>query len=261
MAPDSQDLSKLHVDRDVLDQYEGPIPRHVGVIMDGNGRWAQQRGMPRIKGHHEGANAVRRLVESCRYLGVEVLTLYAFSSQNWDRPMDEVSGLMTLFDVYIKRERDRLIANGVQMKCIGDRSTLGDKLQGAIAKLEADTAPNAKMTLQVAVSYGGREEIVRAVQRLGEEVKAGTLEPADISQADIERNLYTGDVPDPDLVVRTSGEMRISNFLLWQIAYAELYVTDVLWPDFDEVHFVEALRAFGGRERRFGKTTAQITQT
>jgi undecaprenyl diphosphate synthase len=190
---------------------------------------------------------------------VEVLTLYAFSSQNWGRPEDEVKGLMTLFDVYIKRERDRLIANGVQMKAIGDRSKLGERLRKAIATLEADTAPNAKMTLQVAVSYGGREEIVRAVRRLGEEIEAGTLAAADIDERDIERNLYTGEVPDPDLVIRTSGEMRISNFLLWQIAYAELYVTDVLWPDFDEVHFVESLRAFTSRERRYGKTSTQLS--
>lgn len=259
MTTDKENLSQLHVDRDVLNGYDGPIPRHVGVIMDGNGRWAQNRGLPRIKGHHEGANAVRRLVESCRYLGVEVLTLYAFSSQNWGRPEDEVKGLMTLFDVYIKRERDRLIANGVQMKAIGDRTKLGERLQKAISKLETDTAPNAKMTLQVAVSYGGREEIVRAVQRLGEEIEAGKLAAKDIDESDIERNLYTGEVPDPDLVIRTSGEMRISNFLLWQIAYAELYVTDVLWPDFDEVHFVEALRSFTSRERRYGKTSAQTS--
>lgn len=259
MTTQDDNLSQLHVDRDVLDGYDGPIPRHVGVIMDGNGRWAQNRGLPRIKGHHEGANAVRRMVESCRYLGVEVLTLYAFSSQNWGRPEDEVKGLMTLFDVYIKRERDRLITNAVQMKAIGDRTKLGDRLQQAIAKLEADTAPNAKMTLQVAVSYGGREEIVRAVRRLGEEIEAGTLAAKDIDERDIERNLYTGEVPDPDLVIRTSGEMRISNFLLWQIAYAELYVTDVLWPDFDEVHFVEALRSFTSRERRYGKTSAQMS--
>ncbi len=259
MTTQDDNLSQLHVDRDVLDGYDGPVPRHVGVIMDGNGRWAQNHGLPRIKGHHEGANAVRRMVESCRYLGVEVLTLYAFSSQNWGRPEDEVKGLMTLFDVYIKRERDRLIANGVQMKAIGDRSKLGERLQQAIAKLEADTAPNAKMTLQVAVSYGGREEIVRAVRRLGAEIEAGKLSAKDIDEHDIERNLYTGEVPDPDLVIRTSGEMRISNFLLWQIAYAELYVTDVLWPDFDEVHFVEALRSFTSRERRYGKTSAQMS--
>lgn len=250
-------LVDLTVDEDVLAGYEGPIPRHIGVIMDGNGRWAQNRGMTRIRGHHEGANAVRRIVESCRYLGVEVLTLYAFSSQNWGRPEDEVTGLMTLFDLYIKKERKRLIENEIRLRTIGDVARLSDRLQEAIAKLEAASQMNTKMTLQVAVSYGGREEIIQAVRRIAAQVEEGELRAEDITEAHLEEHLYTDCLPDPDLVIRTSGEMRISNFLLWQIAYSELYVTDVLWPDFDEVHFVAALRDFAARQRRFGLTGEQ----
>jgi undecaprenyl diphosphate synthase len=247
----------LHVDEAVLKSYTGPIPRHVAVIMDGNGRWAEGRGMPRIKGHHEGANAVRRVVESCRYLGVGVLTLYAFSSQNWGRPVDEVTGLMTLFDIYIKRERKRLIENGVAMRMIGDRTRLSPRLQEAIGNLEDATSHNSNLILQVAVSYGGREEILHATRCIAEEVRAGALEPAAITEADFVKHLYTSAVPDPDLLIRTSGEMRISNFLLWQIAYSEIVVTDALWPDFDEKHFVAALDSFGSRQRRYGLTGAQ----
>ncbi len=247
----------LTVDESILAAYDGPVPRHVAVIMDGNGRWANQRGMRRIRGHHEGANAVRRTVESCRYLGVEALTLYAFSSQNWSRPIDEVTGLMTLFDLYIKKERKRLLNNGIALRVIGDRSKLSDKLRAAVEKLEEESAHNTGMVLQVAVSYGGREEIVQSVQRIAEQVAAGQLEPAEITADHIESNLYTSGIPDPDLVLRTSGELRVSNFLLWQIAYSELFVTDVLWPDFAEPHLLEAFQSFGDRERRFGLTGEQ----
>jgi undecaprenyl diphosphate synthase len=255
---DRQNLD-LTVDETLLAAYDGPVPRHVAVIMDGNGRWANQRGMRRIRGHHEGANAVRRTVESCRYLGVEALTLYAFSSQNWSRPLDEVSGLMTLFDLYIKKERKRLLNNGIALRVIGDRSKLSDKLQRAVAKLEDESAHNTGMTLQVAVSYGGREEIVRACQQLAEDVSAGRLEPAEITAEHVESYLYTRGLPDPDLVIRTSGELRVSNFLLWQIAYSELFVTDVLWPDFAEADLLRAFESFGGRERRFGLTGEQAS--
>lgn len=248
----------LTVDEKMLETYDGLVPGHVAVIMDGNGRWANQRGMRRIRGHHEGANAVRRTVESCRYLGVDVLTLYAFSSQNWSRPLDEVSGLMTLFDLYIRKERKRLLNNGISLRVIGDRSRLSDKLCAAVEKLEAESAHNDGMVLQVAVSYGGREELVRAVQKIAEDVEKGILEPSEVTAEQIEKSLYTQGLPDPDLVIRTSGEMRLSNFLLWQIAYSELFVTDVLWPDFAEPHLLEAFRCFGDRERRFGKTAAQI---
>lgn len=201
---------------------------------------------------------MRRIVESCRYLGVEVLTLYAFSSQNWGRPEDEVSGLMTLFDFYIKRERKRLVENGIQMKTIGDAERLSPKLRAAIADLEDATSHNSDMVLQVAVSYGGREEIIHAVRRIAKDVEAGQLAAEDITEKHLEEYLYTDKLPDPDLIIRTSGEMRISNFLLWQIAYSELYVTDILWPDFDEVHFVAALRDFASRQRRYGLTDDQL---
>lgn len=263
MSADPQDTMKdrsnldLTVNKEVLESYDGPVPRHVAVIMDGNGRWANKRGMRRIRGHHEGANAVRRTVESCRYLGVEALTLYAFSSQNWSRPLDEVTGLMTLFDIYIKKERKRLINNGIALRVIGDRGRLSDKLQKAVGKLEEESAGNDGMTLQVAVSYGGREELVRAFQNIAGDVQQGAIEPAEITAELIESQLYTQGIPDPDLVIRTSGEMRVSNFLLWQIAYSELFVTDVLWPDFGEEHLVEAFKSFAGRDRRFGKTGAQ----
>ncbi|MEM1348884.1 MAG: polyprenyl diphosphate synthase, partial [Myxococcota bacterium] len=212
------------------------------------------------RGHHEGAAAVRCTVEACRYLGVEVLTLYAFSEQNWDRPRDEVSGLMTLFDIYIRRERKRLLENGVRLEVIGARHKLSPKLQRAIEDLEAYTCGNDDLVLQVAVSYGGREEIVHAAQKLAGLVASGDLQPEEIDEELFGRALYTSRVPDPDLLIRTSGELRISNFLLWQIAYSELHVTDAFWPDFDEVHLLEALRAYTSRERRFGKTGAQLRE-
>jgi undecaprenyl diphosphate synthase len=254
----ASELTDLTVDKAVLDAYDGPIPQHIAVIMDGNGRWATSRGMPRIRGHHEGANAVRRAVESCRYLGVEVLTLYAFSSQNWSRPQDEVSGLMTLFDIYIKRERKRLMKNNVGLRVIGDRSKLSPKLQHSIQELEAATAPGAKMTLQVAVSYGGREEIVQAARKIAAQAIEGMVSVDQIDTELFSRNLYTSEQPDPDLMIRTSGELRISNFLLWQLAYSEIFVSDVFWPAFDEAALVEALRSYGQRERRFGLTSAQV---
>jgi undecaprenyl diphosphate synthase len=250
--------SDLSVDEELLSTHEGPIPRHAAFIMDGNGRWAQGRGLQRIKGHRQGAGAVRRVVESCRYLGVDVVTLYAFSTQNWGRPEDEVTGLMTLFNLYIKKERARLIRNGIRLQVIGDRSKLSEKLQQAIADLEERTAANTDMLLQVAVSYGGREEILRAARGLAKRVQAGELSPEDIDEDCFERELYTHNTPDPDLVVRTSGELRVSNFLLWQIAYSELYVTDTLWPDFDEETLLTAFGAYAGRQRRFGKTGEQI---
>ena len=254
----SRDELTLSVDRDVLDRFDGVVPRHIGVIMDGNGRWAKQRGLPRIKGHHEGAKAVRAVVESCRYLGVEALTLYAFSAQNWGRPDDEVSGLMSLFDLYIKKERRTILDNGVQLRVIGNRSNLNSDLVRAIEELENVSREMSDMVLQVAVSYGGREEIVAAVQRIAHDVKSGDIAIDSIDDAMISRHMYSPDVPDPDLIVRTSGEFRVSYFLLWEIAYAEFFVTDVLWPDFDEVRLMEAIRSFSDRERRYGKTGAQI---
>ena len=256
--PNSADKPDLTVDEQLLAEYDGVVPGHVAVIMDGNGRWATSQGKPRLAGHREGANAVRRTVESCRYLGVETLTLYAFSSQNWQRPDNEVSGLMQLFQIYIRKERQRLIDNDIELQVIGERDQLGDDLQRAIADLEEVTSSNDEMTLQVAVSYGGREEILRAVHLIAEEVEAGELSAHDIDQSVFESHLYTTDTSDPDLLVRTSGEMRLSNFLLWQVAYSEIYVTDVLWPDFGEADLIGAFTEFGDRERRFGKTGQQL---
>ncbi len=256
--PHRTDLADLKVDSALLDSYQGKVPRHVAIIMDGNGRWAQQRGMRRIRGHHQGAHSVRHVVEACRYLGVETLTLYAFSEQNWGRPQDEVSGLMTLFDIYIKRERKRLIKNQVALKVIGDVERLPKKLRAAIRELEEATAPDAKMTLQVAVSYGGREEILLATRAIAADVASGKLSADQISEELFSSYLYTAQQPELDLMIRTSGEMRISNFLLWQVAYAEIFVTETLWPDFNEATLLEAFGSFDSRERRFGKTGEQI---
>lgn len=250
--------SDLTVDESILEQYDGEIPRHLAVIMDGNGRWAKRRGMARLRGHRAGADAVRCTVESCRYLGVDVLTLYAFSSENWSRPDSEVSGLMTLFDVYIKKERQRLLDNDIRLHVIGDRTRLPEKLQGAIAELEHDSSTNDEMILQVAVSYGGREDIIQATRRLADRAARGEIGADDIDERAVSEALYTDGRIDPELVVRTSGEYRVSNFLLWQIAYSELYFTDTLWPDFDEHELVEAFADFGRRQRRFGKTGEQV---
>ncbi len=252
-------MQDLTVDEEILADYDGEVPNHVAIIMDGNGRWAKRRGMGRLRGHRAGADAVRCVVESCRYLGVDHLTLYAFSSQNWERPDNEVSGLMTLFDVYIKKERQRLLDNDIRLRVIGDRLRLSDKLQGAIAELEDASASNDEMTLQVAVSYGGRDDIVRATRRIAQAVDAGNVDSDSIDEEMVSSHLYTEGRPDPELVIRTSGERRISNFLLWQIAYSELYFTDTLWPDFDEPELLEAFADFGRRQRRFGKTGEQIS--
>lgn len=251
----------LRVDAEVLSSYQGVIPNHVAIIMDGNGRWAQQRGMIRLKGHREGAHSVQRIVEACRFLNVGVLTLYAFSTQNWGRPESEVSGLMKLFGVYIKKERARLLRNGIRLRVIGDREALSPSLRAAIHALEEESNDNTGMLLQIAVSYGGREEILAATRTIAHAVQAGELKPEEITEATFGRYLYTGGEPDPDLVIRTSGEFRISNFLLWQIAYSEIYVSDVLWPDFDEEQLLAAFAAFGQRERRFGKTGAQVAKS
>ena len=248
----------LSVDQQLLETYDGQIPEHVAVIMDGNGRWAQQRGMRRIKGHREGAGAVRTTVESCRYLGVDVLTLYAFSSQNWGRPSAEVSGLMTLFNHYIKKERARLLRHGIRLHVIGDRSRLSKKLQRAILDLEEESAGNDEMILQVAVSYGGREEILQATRRLAGLAAEQKIDPTAIDEELFSTALYTQGRPDPELVIRTSGEQRVSNFLLWQIAYSEFYYTDTLWPDFDEAELLKAFASFGDRQRRFGQTGDQL---
>ncbi len=251
---------KLSINQDIIDTYEGDVPKHIGVIMDGNGRWAQERGMIRIRGHHEGAKTVRTVVESCRYLGCEALTLYAFSAQNWGRPEDEVKGLMSLFDLYIKKERKTILDNGIQLRVIGDRSKLGPKLISAIEGLEEISKDNSDMILQVAVSYGGREEIIRAAKIIAEKATRNEIDTDQIDEHMLASAMYSPDLPDPELIVRTSGEFRVSNFLTWQSAYSEFFVSDLYWPDFDEEEFVKALKSFGDRQRRFGKTGEQISK-
>lgn len=228
------------------------VPTHVAVIMDGNGRWAAKRNLPRLAGHRAGAQAVREAILTCIELGIEYLTVYSFSSENWSRPKDEVNGLMALFVEVLERELENLQKMGVRVVVAGRAEDLPAKTARAFAQCEHATANNTALTFVVALNYGGRAEIVDAVRAIAEQVAAGALEPADISEETVAASLYTAGLPDPDLVVRTSGEMRISNFLLWQIAYSELYVTDTLWPDFDRHEMLLAVVDFAGRTRRFG---------
>lgn len=227
-------------------------PAHVAIIMDGNGRWAKARGLPRTAGHKRGAEAVRRTVECARELGISYLTLYAFSSENWKRPQGEVTDLMGLLRLYLRNEVKTLHKNGIRLKIIGDRSRLGPDIVSLIEESEEKTAANAAMTLVLALSYGGRQEIVEAARRLAADVAEGRLSPAEVDEAALSGRLFTAGMPDPDLIIRTSGEQRISNFLLWQCAYAELAFLDVLWPDFGRDDLIAAIRDFHGRERRFG---------
>jgi len=233
-------------------------PRHVAVIMDGNGRWARQRGHERTSGHQAGIAPVRMCIEECVRHGVSALTLFAFSSENWQRPAAEVSSLMGLFVEALDREVDELLTQGVHLRFIGDRSGLSQPLQARIAQAEARTGANTRLHLRVAVSYGGRWDILNAARRIAERCRSGELSPADFSEADFAAGLQLADLPDPDLFIRTGGERRISNFLLWNLAYTELYFCDVLWPDFDAARFHEALAYFAGRERRYGLTGQQV---
>ena len=226
--------------------------------MDGNGRWARKRHLPRTAGHKKGVDATRKTVEYCSDAGVEVLTVFAFSSENWSRPEGEVSTLMELFFASLRREAKRMAGNNIRMRIIGDRSRFPEKLQQEMAATEAVTAHCDGMVFQIAANYGGRLDLVFAVRQLVSDISAGKIEVADIDEAAISARVSTAGLPDPDLFIRTGGEQRISNFLLWQIAYSELYFSDVLWPDFDEKCLDEAFRAFAGRERRFGKTSEQL---
>ncbi|MDD4622600.1 MAG: isoprenyl transferase [Kiritimatiellae bacterium] len=227
------------------------VPRHIAMIMDGNGRWARQRGQPRLAGHEAGSETVRRVLNYCRDAGVRYLTLYAFSTENWTRPEDEVSGLMALLGRFIKRYERDLIKRQVRLRVIGRRSDLSAQLRAALERVEQESA-GFERQLIVALSYSGRSELVRAARLIAEKVKAGTMRPEDVDEAAVAAHLYAPDVPDPELIIRTSGEMRISNFLLWQCAYSEFYVTPVLWPDFNEQEFNAALAAYAARDRRFG---------
>ncbi len=238
----------------------GAVPRHIAVIMDGSGRWARQRHMPRVAGHRAGVGRVRSLVESCGRHGVEALTLFAFSTENWRRPRAEVGALMDLFMQALKREVRELHRNNVRLRVIGDRETLSSALQTRIAEAEALTAENDGLALNVAANYGGRWDLAEASRAMAREVAAGQLDPAAIDADALGRRLALADLPEPDLFIRTGGEQRVSNFLLWQLAYTELYFTDTLWPDFDEAALAQALESFRGRQRRFGQTGDQVEQ-
>ena len=234
------------------------VPRHVAIIMDGNNRWAKKRFMPGVAGHKAGVDAVRAVIKVCAEAKVEVLTLFAFSSENWQRPADEVSALMDLFFKALRREAKRLNDNNISLRIIGDRSRFNPQLQAAMREAEALTAGSNRFVLQIAANYGGQWDIAQAAQRLAREVQAGHLQPEDITPELLQTCLATGDLPLPDLCIRTGGEPRISNFLLWQLAYAELYFSDLFWPDFKHDAMRTALADFASRQRRFGKTSEQV---
>ena len=234
------------------------LPKHIAIIMDGNGRWAQEKGQDRLYGHYHGVISVRKVVEAATEIGIKYLTLYAFSTENWDRPEAEVTGLMVLFVDTIAKEVPDLHKNNIKLRFIGDFGMLPPEAKKALADASEQTANNTGLTLIIALSYSSRWEIVQAAQKLAVLVQKGTLLPADIDEAVFAQSLTTSEYPDPELMIRTSGEHRISNFLLYQLAYAELYFTDTRWPDFRKEHLVDALLDYQSRERRFGKTSAQI---
>jgi undecaprenyl diphosphate synthase len=234
------------------------IPAHVAVIMDGNGRWAKQRGGLRVFGHQSAITAVRETVEEAAELGVRYLTLYAFSTENWNRPALEVMALMQLLVHTIRQETATLLKNSIRLEAIGDISTLPKNCQRELSEAIELTKAGSRMTLVLALSYSGRWDLTQAARRMAADVASGQLLPADVNEAAVAKYLATAGMPDPELLIRTSGEQRISNFLLWQLAYTELYITDLLWPDFRKEHFQEAIRAYQRRERRFGKTSEQI---
>jgi undecaprenyl diphosphate synthase len=234
------------------------LPKHVAIIMDGNGRWAELRGLPRIAGHREGINSVRDMISQCLELGIQALTIYAFSQENWNRPTQEISALMGLLEHYLSTERASLIEQQVRFRAIGRLELLPESAQHWVRTTEQETASLDKMVLTVALSYGGRAEIVDAVRGLLTDVQTGTIEPDQIDEALLQQHLYTHPLPDPDLLIRTSGETRISNFLLWQLAYTELCFTPTLWPDFRRREFLMALLEYQKRERRFGRVLSAM---
>ncbi len=234
------------------------VPRHIAIIMDGNGRWAKRRFLPRIEGHRNGAKSVRAVVEECRRLGVRYLTLFAFSTENWRRPQEEVGGLMGLFVQYLEGELELLLKHDIRLRAMGDLARLPQAVREILERNEQRTKDLTGMELILAVSYGGRDELVQAVKKIGREIKAGEINPEDITEDSFSKALYLPDVPDPDLLIRTSDETRISNFLLWQLAYSEIVVSPVLWPDFSRDEFHRCLNVFAGRNRRFGLTQEQI---
>jgi len=235
---------------------DGRVPGHVAVIMDGNGRWARARSLPRYRGHAAGMKSVREVIEGAIEAGVPILTLFAFSQENWQRPAPEVAALMTLLQQYVKRERDELRSQGVEVRVYGDLDRMAAGPRSAIDEIEAATRGGSRLALNLMVSYGGRMEIVRAARTLAEDVAAGRIDPESIDERAFEDRLFTAGLPDPDLLIRTSGEQRISNFMLWQMAYTELYITPALWPDFTRQHLFEAIVEYQKRERRFGRIGA-----
>lgn len=234
------------------------LPRHIAIIMDGNGRWAQEKGQDRLYGHFHGVESVRNIVEGCAELGIEYLTLYAFSTENWDRPEPEVTGLMELLVETIRNEVPTLNKNNIRLHVIGDMSMLPEYAKKALEEALALTSQNTELNLVMALSYSSRWELVNAVKKIAEDVQAGKVDPAAINQDTLQKYLVTSELPDPELMIRTSGEYRISNFLLYQLAYAELYFTSTRWPDFRKDHLYEAILDFQKRERRFGKTSDQL---
>ncbi|MDW7646012.1 MAG: isoprenyl transferase [Desulfuromonadales bacterium] len=235
------------------------IPQHLAIIMDGNGRWAERRQLPRTAGHSRGADTVRTIIEECRQQGIRYLTLYAFSSENWGRPPAEIDALMSLLARYLANELPKMLGEGIRFNVIGEIERLPDDVQVSLREAMERTGSNSEMVLTLALSYGGRDEILRAVRGLCRQVAAGTLAVEDIDEDTFAGALDTHDLPDPDLLIRTSGEMRVSNFLLWQLAYAELYFTETLWPDFDVAELRRALELYARRERRYGLTAEQVT--
>jgi undecaprenyl diphosphate synthase len=229
------------------------VPRHVGVIMDGNGRWARRSGLIRLRGHEAGIDAVRDVVEAAAEWGIENLTLYAFSVENWQRPAAEVKGLMAFLERFLRKEKDALVKDGIRLRVLGRVADLPTSVQQEIGVVEQATAAGTRMTLRLALSYGGRQEITDAVRILAADVAAGKIAAADVDASCLEARLYDPEMPDPDLIIRTAGEVRLSNFLLWQASYAELFFLDILWPQFRRQHLLEALRAYDGRVRRYGK--------
>lgn len=235
-----------------------PLPAHVAVIMDGNGRWAKQRHQPRLFGHKAGVDSVREVVETAREIEIKHLTLYAFSTENWQRPGLEVKGLMALLKTYLQAELDNMLKNSIRLGCFGQKDRLPKDVRNTLDRVIAETADCTRMHLNLALSYGSRTEMMSAVQEIGRKCASGELQPEAIDNALFSNHLYSAGQPDPDLLIRTSGEQRLSNFLLWQLSYAELYFTETQWPDFRKPQFLEALQIYAGRQRRFGKTGAQL---
>ncbi|MBW4493257.1 MAG: isoprenyl transferase [Oscillatoria princeps RMCB-10] len=229
------------------------LPLHVAVIMDGNGRWAKRQGLPRILGHRRGVDALKDLLRCCRDWGIQALTAYAFSTENWGRPLEEVDFLMALFERVLRQELEEMMRENVRVQFVGNLNSLPPSLQAEIGRSMEDTRHNQGIQFTVATNYGGRQEILQACRSIARQVQQGLIQPEQIDEALFERHLYTAGISDPDLLIRTSGEMRISNFLLWQVAYSEIYITDTLWPDFDRAEFHRALCAYQQRDRRFGK--------